>query len=164
MIQATDYQVVFDVGREGYRAWSLVWGLVLFTAVGTGWILWRRSYPGPGGKWTQRVTPYAFLLVTVSATVIANVTAYLEYRGLVEGLRTGNYRLVVGRVEQFDPMPWEGHKNESFVIDGHRYSYSDYDGSAGFNRTSSHGGPIRQGLSVRIADIHGVIARLEIAP
>jgi len=35
--------------------------------------------------------------------------------------------------------------------------------TAGFNNTLSHGGPIHEGLRVRIADVDGAIARLEIA-
>jgi len=52
---------------------------------------------------------------------------------------------------------------ERFVVNGHHYEYSDYVVSAGFNNTQSHGGPIREGITVRIADVRGKIARLEIA-
>jgi hypothetical protein len=157
------YQLVFDVGMEGYRGWTLLWLFVLFSVVGAGWILLRRRYPTSRRSRLARIGPYLFTSVTVPAMLVGNITTYLEYRELISRLRTGEFKIVEGRVEQFDPMPWEGHKNESFVVDGHRYSYSDYDGGVGFNRTSSHGGPIRQGLNVRIADINGVIARLEIA-
>jgi hypothetical protein len=34
----------------------------------------------------------------------------------------------------------------------------------GFNDSQNHGGPMREGLRVRIADVNGEIARLEIAP
>jgi hypothetical protein len=60
-------------------------------------------------------------------------------------------------------MPVTGHAMESFEVAGHCYSYSDYVVVAGFNNTQSHGGPIRNGLRVRIADIDGQIARLEVA-
>ncbi|MGH9970245.1 MAG: hypothetical protein ACREBG_20950 [Pyrinomonadaceae bacterium] len=60
-------------------------------------------------------------------------------------------------------MPFEGHADETFVVDGHRFSYSDYDETKGFNRTQSHGGPMREGLQVRITHVDGSIVKLEIA-
>jgi len=158
-----NYQVVFDVSTEGYRGWAFVLGLLFFLTVGVGWILWSRQFPDPRHRWFQRSRPYVFTAFTLCVMSGLNINMYREYRLLTGRLQAGNYQVVEGEVEEFDPMPWEGHKDESFVVAGHRYSYSDYDGSAGFNRTSSHGGPIRQGLRVRIADIDGVIARLEIA-
>jgi hypothetical protein len=158
-----NYQVVYDVTTQGYRDWTFVGGFLLFLAVGMGWILWHRRFPGVRRDWLHRSAPYLFTGITLFIMSVANVTIYRDYRELTRRLRTGEYQVVEGRVEEFDPMPWEGHKNESFVVDGHRYSYSDYDASPGFNSTSSHGGPIREGLRVRIADVDGVIARLEIA-
>jgi hypothetical protein len=57
---------------------------------------------------------------------------------------------VEGIVDSFHPMPYGGHDTERFTVDGVHFSYSDYIIDAGFNRTSSHGGPIRAGLRVRI--------------
>ena len=110
-----------------------------------------------------KFSPYIFTTIGVLSTAAVNVVSYRDYREMVQRLNAGNYTVVEGRVQQFDPMPWGGHKNETFVVDDHFYSYSDYQVTAGFNRTSSHGGPIRQGLHVRIADVDGVIGRLEVA-
>ena len=60
-------------------------------------------------------------------------------------------------------MPHQGHSLESFEVNGHRFAYSDYIVTAGFNNTQSHGGPIREGLQVRIVAVDGRIARLEVA-
>lgn len=57
-------------------------------------------------------------------------------------LLSGNYHKVEGIVENFDPMPYEGHKDESFTVKNIRFSYSDYEINGGFNNTLSHGGPI----------------------
>jgi hypothetical protein len=48
-------------------------------------------------------------------------------------------------------------------VHGVRFQYSDYVITAGFNNTSSHGGPIREGLPVRIWYLDGEILRLDIA-
>lgn len=59
-------------------------------------------------------------------------------------------------------MPYGGHATESFVVQGIQFKYSDYIITAGFNHTSSHGGPIREGLLVRIWHRNGEILRLDI--
>lgn len=80
----------------------------------------------------------------------------------------GHYNIIEGEIENFDPMPFEGHKNESFSVNNVSFYYSDYDESYyGFNQTSSHGGPIQQNAQyVRIAyaeiDKKNVILKLEI--
>jgi len=69
-----------------------------------------------------------------------------------------NYEIVEGIVENFDPMPYGGHKLESFEVNGIKFSYSDYHSTAGytpvFSKTRSHGGPIYEGLYVKIYYIH----------
>jgi hypothetical protein len=60
-------------------------------------------------------------------------------------------------------MPREGHADESFVVGGRRFSYSDYSVTPGFNNTRSHGGPIDNGVYVRITHRGNTILRLEIA-
>ncbi len=60
-------------------------------------------------------------------------------------------------------MPVNGHKDESFIVDGQRFTYSDFVGTAGFNHTRSQGGPIHNGIHVRIHHVGNEIARWEIA-
>lgn len=59
--------------------------------------------------------------------------------------------------------PYSGHARETFVVNGQYFSYSDYDLTQGFNQTQSHGGPIKEGLQVRITHVDGSIVKLEIA-
>jgi hypothetical protein len=56
-----------------------------------------------------------------------------------------SYEILEGSVENFDPMPYEGHQDECFTVQSKRFCYSDYEVQAGFNRSAAHGGPIRQG-------------------
>jgi hypothetical protein len=61
-------------------------------------------------------------------------------------------------------MPYTGHPVESFMVNGVLLSYSDFDKSkCGFRNTASHGGPIHEGLQVRISAHAGRILNLEIA-
>ena len=87
---------------------------------------------------------------------------FSEYERGVENYRQGKYSVVEGDVEDFDPMPYEGHQDECFSVKGKRFCYSDFDLRIGFNQSASHGGPIRQGLPVRVAFSGDQILRLEI--
>lgn len=86
----------------------------------------------------------------------------LEYRRLIEARLSGNYQVVEGIISDFVPMPYEGHKSESFTVNGRRFEYSDFHITAGFNQSASHGGPIRAGQKVRIAYVGNAIIKLEI--
>ena len=64
------------------------------------------------------------------------------YNKIVVAYSQGEYQIVEGYVENFDPMPYSGHKNESFEINGVKFSYSDYNEHPGYNNAKSHGGVI----------------------
>src|SRR5205085_1645523 len=96
-------------------------------------------------------------------TVLALIVTGWQYVHLCAAVRAGKFSLVEGKVEHFIPMPYSGHAQESFEVGGYRYRYSDYQVSAAFNNTASHGGPIHDGVQVRIYDVNGEIAHLEVA-
>ena len=70
-------------------------------------------------------------------------------------------KIVEGPVTSFHPMPYSGHDYESFVVNGVGFKYSEAV-TSGFNNTASHGGPIHEGLMVRIWHYKGKILRLDI--
>jgi hypothetical protein len=152
MQTSMNYELVFDVNEVGYRLWWLpAIGLVVM-AVGLGLLIFRR------GVFVFLVAGFAGVVI-----LIACVATYRDYRQLSQALNSGNFVTVEGKVVDFVPMPEGGHALEQFTVNGHRFAYSDYQITAGFNHTQSHGGPIREGMTVRIADVGGQIARLEIA-
>jgi hypothetical protein len=75
----------------------------------------------------------------------------------------GDYSIAEGTVANFHPMPYSGHQNETFSVNSVEFSYSDYVVVPCFNNTASHGGPIRDGLRVRIAYSGNCILKLEVA-
>ena len=79
--------------------------------------------------------------------------------------RTGEgVRVVEGRVEDFVPMPLEGHAEESFVVGGTKFSYSGYEGGCWIHHAAANVGPIREGLQVRVHYWDSRILKLEVAP
>ena len=76
---------------------------------------------------------------------------------------SNDFEVVEGTVSNFHPMPHYGHDSERFNVNNVKFEYSDYDLSkGGFNNTASHGGPIKEGLQVRISYRDGRILKLEI--
>ena len=80
----------------------------------------------------------------------------------IAALYDGPHQIVEGLVSDFEPMPYEGHKDECFSVQQQSFCYSDYSTTLGFHRSASHGGPIREGLPVRITYHDGMILRLQI--
>jgi hypothetical protein len=153
-----EYNVVFDVTQSGPRyLWFPAIGLIM-VVVGIPLFRQRKTVTGSTRIIAHVMLPFA--LFWTAGTFIAVVAQYLS---LASALRTGRCEVVEGVVTAFHPMPAAGHENEWFVVGGCRFDYSDYRLTAGFNNTSSHGGPLRQGLRVRIHHRNGAIARLEIA-
>jgi len=63
----------------------------------------------------------------------------------------GDYSVVEGMVSDFKPISYEGRADEEFNVNGVRFHYSDHEVNPGFNHTSSQGGPLREGLRVKIS-------------
>ncbi len=72
--------------------------------------------------------------------------------------------MLQGTVTQFSPMPIDRvGVVESFCVAGRKFTYSDNVITGCFNNTSSHGGPIHEGVEVRLWAINDCILKLEIA-
>jgi hypothetical protein len=99
------------------------------------------------------------LFCSVLWIAFAFTGTWRDYSALRNALKEGNVAVVEGRVENFVFIP---HKTERFSVCGASFSYSNYLVTAGFNNTNSYGGPIREGMWVRIAHSGNSIARLEI--
>lgn len=154
-----EYTTVFDVIQSGYRQWPFAAAGLIFVAVGIGLVFFRQRLRGG----THRLFPFVFLGFAVVWTLVAFIGTVADFSFLASDLRGGRCEITEGIVTNFDPMPHSGHRMESFVVNGRRFQYSDYVLTAGFNNTASHGGPIHQGLHVRIHHRGNDIARLEIA-
>jgi len=159
------YKVVFDVAEAGYKSWSFPAFGLIFVVIGVLLVLARRHLPGWWGQSPRASAVFAFgwLSFAVLWTVTSFLATYGEYSSLIGAHREGRTTTVEGLVSGFVPMPYAGHAVEKFCVSGHCFEYSDYLVSGGFNNTSSHGGPIKEGLNVRVTFWRGVITKLEVA-
>ena len=155
-----NYVTVFDAGQKGLDWAAPVFG-TLFVIVGVHTLVTKRSTP-PYDRPFWRVATGLFILFGLAIAVGIPVTYLLERRALISALESGQVTAVEGRVQDFVPMPWEGHAMECFTVEKTRICYSDFVVTPGFNNARSHGGPINEGLHVRILHVNRTIARLEI--
>lgn len=161
-----NWRTVFDVGEAGYQSWSFgAFGLV-FVAIGAGLVAHRTKGAVRRGRRRSPPAwfPAAFLGFALLWTLAAFATTWLDYVSASTALAQGRARVIEGRVSRFVPMPFTGHAMERFCVDDTCFQYSDFVVTAGFHRTSSHGGPIRDGLDVRVTHVGNTIVRLEVSP
>ena len=160
-----DYVTVFEAFQEPFRNLGFLWpGLVLSIAGAV--LVWRPTLLEKIGfrratRWP--IFNWFFFLFAVFWTIAAGTAVLGGALGAKDALAEGSCQIVEGTVENFHPMPKSGHDTERFDVDGVHFSYSDFIVSPGFNNTASHGGPIREGLQVRICHKDGDILRLEVA-
>jgi hypothetical protein len=162
------YVTVFDAATADgpMRHWSF-WaqGLVLVAAglflVLAGPILTKLKRPGRYGAYAffgWIFFSFACLWTIGSATMV--IWQNLHDR---EAVREGRCSVVAGLVENFHPDPPEDHASERFDVSGVHFEYSTFTIGSGFNLTVPQGGPMREGLPVRICYSNRRILRLEIA-
>jgi hypothetical protein len=154
-----NYTVFFDVTQAGFRYWWFPCAGIGFVGVGFGLVRFREQLP----KTTPKFFPKVFLGFAIFWTVFALLGTVGGYLELSSALRNGRCQVVEGIVSDFHSMPHSGHDKEWFIVGGKRFEYSDYNVTPGFNQTSSHGGPIRKGLNIRVHYQGDSIARLEVA-
>lgn len=154
IVTGAEYRTVFDITRTGVEWW--------FPAAGAAMALLGlfevSNHSGRRSAWR------GWLLVVIGASWAVSFGSWELYQRhkLIKAFDTGAYATVEGNVENFDPMPATGHRNECFSVRSARFCYSDYVLSPGFHQSASHGGPIRQGLHVRVAYVGDDIVRLQV--
>ncbi|HEY9516828.1 MAG TPA: hypothetical protein VIQ74_14215 [Gemmatimonadaceae bacterium] len=152
------WKVVFDASTDRWQGLRfgtiMLGGALLISLVGAFYDKLNQR------KVFSTKTRYVTGFVLVCA-ILSLVGGYSRYRDLRGALERGEYQVVEGVVDRFVPATEWG-SWESFVVSDHRYEYSDPWVVPGYHRTASNGGVIRNGLHVRIADVDGEIARLEV--
>lgn len=101
----------------------------------------RRRYGQRTGLGTKIFLGIIWCFVLAIAILVGSHQWKL-HRTVQEAYSSGNYQTVEGYVENFDPMPAEGHKQESFDLNGVHFAYSDYAIHPGYRNARSKGGVI----------------------
>jgi hypothetical protein len=130
------YKVVFDTSAVVFNWLIPAIGIAALFLGAIGFSVERYVY-------RRRLTPrlWCYLVLPVIWTLLTVGTECWQYGKLRKAIEDHQYSVVAGRVTNFMAMPYRGHMNESFTVNEHTFSYSDYDlFSLGFHQSSSHGG------------------------
>ena len=162
-----EYRTVFDILQVGYRGWlSVLFGLA-FMLMGISMFLFPRFWekiPFRGPEFMRRYSPHILTGFATLWTLLALVGTYSDYSYAKSQYLQGKAEVVEGTVSNFKPGTNErGSAYESFCVKDHCFTYSDYGEQTGFNTMAIHGGPIREGLSVRVTFVGNTIVKLEVA-
>jgi len=118
-------------------------------------VLWR-------GLGVPRYFAWLWLAFTLLMVAISYLAIVPMERSARRALESGDFKVVEGEVRSFRPMTRESKEDESFEVGGVPFHYGDGRISAGFDDTARRGGPIREGLPVRITYRDNTILRLEV--
>lgn len=152
-----EFETVFDVEQAPYNWYYAAFGLC-FVVFATVWSFCVRHAESR----RTRYPPRFMLGFTMVWTGAVFGTTFSEWYGGRQALADGRASVVEGVVEDFVPMPYEGHQEERFTVRGVTFCYSDYTMTSLFHNTRSHGGPIQAGLYVRVHYVGSDILKLEI--
>jgi len=153
-----NYHVVFDVSQNSSQL--VIFALIILFALLPGLIGW--GLIGSSNA-TEAFKGKFFLLISfigVALSLVALISVSWEYYDVRKALRTGNFQVAEGTIENFVPMPSGGHSTESFKVGTTSFAYGSGWGSIVFNSEWNHGF-IRNGVQVRISYRDGDILRVE---
>ena len=161
-----NYELFYDAANETLTGWNFIKIGVLFSIIGALLVFWS-----PVKSLFVRSEMFAkfFFGFSLFWTVLATSAIFFANTEAKSSSEQNTCRLIEGVVENFKPMPYSGHQLETFEVQNVKFGYSDYSITGGFNNTSSHGGPIVEGLRVRICFLYrkrtnsNLIVRLEVA-
>jgi hypothetical protein len=162
------YRRVFDFEDAGIERFKFTATGLIFMCAGTVvYILGRKGLIMKGQPLSAKYFPLGIVGFALLWTLTASASIVSERSWLEKARAEGTEAVVAGRIKDFVPMPVEGHADERFEVAGIPFHYSDYFVTQGFHNARSHGGPVEEGLQVRISYVSGrrgnLITRLEIA-
>ena len=165
----SSYSLVYDARNEPVLDWSSV---AVYIVMAIAWVVfwalgrkrWSRTDTtgehSPG--WFGAMGVVGLVLITAAGMLTVALNLH-QHRLLARALDQGTYTLVEGTVQDFVPGDREAHWDERWTVQSggrvYAYAYRSSFDIPGFNRSA---GPIREGLRVRVSDVRGYIARLEV--
>jgi hypothetical protein len=156
------YVVIFDAASDPLRhGWFFAPGF-LGIALGATMVFgakWLTPLGFRGDERRSQLFGWFFLVFSLLWTVLSAGSVLGGNLSARQDLVSGHCTTVEGPVDDFVTSE----KSERFSVRGVSFSYSDYIITRGFNNMANHGGPIREGLPVRICYNGCDILRLEVA-
>ena len=148
------YVTIFDISQHPY--WGLVW-LIMGIVIGFPLVailfnaIRHRKLPNKG-----LLSVVIFFLIFTVPTLYFTWHKYVTLRS---DYLNGKDSYTEGIVQDFVSLP----KQESFSVNGNQFSYCDDSPTVAFNNMATRGGPMREGLKVKIWFVGNAILRLDVA-
>ncbi len=164
MLPPADYRVIYDAAQLRFPAWPVASAglLVALAGVGLGAYFRRRGLASTGA----RTLVTSAIIFGVAWSLLVGGGLYAQHGQLQSALREGSFVRVEGVVYDSPPGSARDVNGASWVVEsGQTAHWYRYDGSplaVGYRRAAPGTGGLRDGARVRIADIGGRIARLEV--
>jgi hypothetical protein len=155
-------KIIFDAATQPF-AWIYVWSWLGAVAFGCVLVLLKRL----GWRYGSLILGIFMIACGIGGAAYRSIDWYLGHQRQIRTLASSQYQVVQGIVEDFHPMPDDGSSSESFTISGHTFEYSnhgDAEPSLCFNQTRPSGGPIRQGMLLRVKYVNQCILQIETLP
>jgi pimeloyl-ACP methyl ester carboxylesterase len=158
------YRVLYDAAALRFPAWPVAAiGLVVaILGVGLGAYLRRRRVASTAAS--TLVT--SAIIFGVSWSLLVGGGLFAQHGQLRAALREGSFVRVEGVVYDAPPGTTPNAGEQSWVVESgttaHWYRYDSSPLAVGYRRSAPGTGGLRNGARVRIADVGGRIARLEV--
>lgn len=155
------FEGIYDIQRAGCRYGMLP----MFFGALTGYaaVEWYRGkrWSHPSGVAQRGYSPRSFCLFFAVLTLVTYVLTWGSYFSLIRAPRNGTATTLEGVVNSFHPAS-NVKDHESFVLNWHVFSYSQYALRQGFNTLRLQGNPITDGSYVRLTYRDDSILELEV--
>ncbi|HEX4269871.1 MAG TPA: hypothetical protein VHZ32_00725 [Rhizomicrobium sp.] len=159
------YRTVFDIAQNGHAGWGRALDGLVPIAFGALMLIvdlrTRKTAPSDS-RWKVAL---GAICVGILFSLWTLWTSHVGQQSAASYLQEGRYQTVEGVVQDFEAGGSPGKYFENFSVAAHQFGYYGSDMSGyGFHLLARQGGPIKDGLHVRIAYSGRSILRLEIAP
>lgn len=160
-MQPVAYRLVYDATRVWFPAWPIAAaGLV---ALGAGVALLALARRGVVRHRAASAAGTALAIFGAMWALVMGAGLYGEHARLATALRAGDVTLVEGTVHD---RPVVGGAEPAWVVESgeqaHWYRYSGSPLAAGYHRAGPGDGGLGDGAVVRVSDVDGKIARIEV--
>ncbi len=156
------YNVVYEINSNLLGIDLFLYPLLVLPIIGVVIYKFPEILSGKHSLESAKKLGKSWIIGSSTIVLFALLIAISSEKRVVDKYEKGEYRVVEGIVERFKPMSPGHHGNESFWVSNELFKYSTNNIKPGFRKTKVTGGPIREGLNVRISYINGMIVKLEI--
>jgi hypothetical protein len=155
-----EYTVVFDVRESGYRYGWIATAPLILAVFAPIWVYAVLRYRGRKlPRWCYAIMP----LPPVALSAFWLLTSWTDYSRLRSALEQGRCVVVEGVIQDYRAAPPTGHGKESFVVNSQYFEFQEGASMPGFSFERRNGGPLANGVRVRVHHMGNDIARLEVA-